>query len=175
MTNHFEADGRKILPPKIPDGLPPLAAETLRVALAEYGVKETPGRKNRGPRVDEYVRGVRGNGGYLLGAPWCGRFARWAVDEAAANLHVASPLIEAGDLASWSKWHDWALITGRLRATAEPGRIAILHDPAKAYGHLYLVVDTILGENYTVEGNAGDMVDCRARDASKPIGYVSLE
>ena len=53
-------------------------ANLLALAAAEIGAAETPGRPNRGPRVDTYHREC----GSALGQPWCGIFLvalfKWA-------------------------------------------------------------------------------------------------
>lgn len=174
MPNPLEVSGRRISPPAIPPDLPLLTHRALELALAQYGVREDRGRPNRGAKVDEYVRGVSGRFGYLLGSSWCGMFARWPWDAAALELGVPSPLPAGRDLASARKWLDWAESVGRLVAQPEPGCVGLLLHPDGVHGHVYLVVDTMLGDDLTIEGNSGDRVDCRARSSALAAGYVRV-
>lgn len=173
MSNQLETIGRRISPPRIPQGISELARVTLEVALEQYGVREDAGRPNRGPKVDEYVRGVSGRFGYLLGASWCGRFAAWCCDTGAARLGAPSILPRDRDLASGAKWLAWGDEAGLLVHASEPGTVAVLANGRGRY-HVYFVVDTLLGEDLTVEGNSGDRVDCRARSALAPVGWIKI-
>lgn len=61
-----------------PGGLPPTATP-LDVAHAHLGVQETPGRPNRGPMIDVWLRFVKlePDEGPPEGYAWCAAFASW--------------------------------------------------------------------------------------------------
>jgi hypothetical protein len=142
----------------------------IRAAAAEVGVREDGGR-NRGPRVDEYLRAARldpAAGSY----PWCAAFVVWCAQKAAAELGVACPLPRVASVHGlWEK----SRLSFR-RALPEPGAI-FLRDAGGGKGHAGIVVavgDSIVG---TVEGNtnaAGSREgDCVARK-TRPAGYVNI-
>src|SRR5262245_20637498 len=69
----------------------PLLTATLEVARSQDGVREDPGRPNRGVQVDQYVRsvGLDPNGAYS----WCQAFVYWCFSQAAATLAANNPCI----------------------------------------------------------------------------------
>jgi hypothetical protein len=73
----------------------PLGRTALLLARNEVGVREMPPGSNRGPRVEQYQRGLYDDGeGYLIGQRWCGRFARWCFEFAAQRLLTDRPKSE---------------------------------------------------------------------------------
>jgi len=153
------------------EGLSRFAAAILRVAERELGVAEDPMGSNRGARVDQYVLGILGDGAYLFGEPWCGRFARWCVDSAAEQLGMASPVRDWGDLASAIKWIEAGKKRGMLSRLPTVGAIGCI--VAGKHGHVVLVAD-VLGDGTltTIEGNSSNRVRSRARKVAEFAGFV---
>lgn len=171
-----------------------IAKRALAQADAEFyaGVTEHPMGTNRGQRVDEYQIGVRMDGTRYLrwardprvsdgwgGAPWCGRFAKFCIDSAAAQLARPSPLDGWGPLAAATQWRDAAAARGLLFDDAKPGRVGIIIVPPAAagadpHGHLLLVAAADNGFTWTREGNSGNRVAARRRAASECIGFVQI-
>lgn len=155
----------------------------LLVAAEEVGVAEVPLGSNRGPRVDEYLRGVHGDGERYLrwrrrgdgwqGAPWCGRFARWCFDRAAELLEVELPLVGWGDLASAWKWRDAAIARGRICDEPRPGCVGVII-VGRGQGHVVLVGSLDGAHVWTVEGNSGNRVARRRRAVAEFVGFVDL-
>lgn len=172
----------------------PLVRRALEVAAAELatGVREEPVGSNRGPRVDEYNRGVHGDAGYLLrferpkpgetagpdgwrGAPWCARFVRWCVEEAARQLDLPRPFPKQwGDLASAHKLRKHATAAGIYVPDPYPGRIALMFY-GRWGGHVALVTAIEGGGVDTIEGNQHNRVCEERRSRSAFAGYVDLE
>jgi len=145
----------------------------VQIALGEAGTREQPPGSNRGPRVEVYQRGNDG-ADYLVGARWCGRFAKWAFEKSAQQLDVPSPLVGWGDLASAEKWKNRALAAKCLVSSAAIGRVA-LHLDGTGHGHVALVLATADDGIHTIGGNEGDSVRVVTRP---PLywggGYVDL-
>lgn len=171
----------------------PLTAKMLQVADAEYRrpVFEQPMGSNRGGQVDQYLLGHHGDGRWLLdygegldppqmlgdgryvGAPWCGRFVLWCVDEACEQLEVPSPLWGWGDLASAAKWLAQGIRHGAKKDEPAPGRVALIL--TGGHGHVVLVADVEPeGAISTIEGNSGNRVARRVRRPSEFAAYVSI-
>lgn len=147
----------------------------LGYALAEYGVKETS--RNRGPRVDEYIRGTSGRFGYLLKdrPAWCCLFGKWAIDMAANTLVIPSPFPSNRDLASVLKVREWAENVGKLREYPEPGFwgcVVSKDADGTQIRHLWTVVDVAGDEELTIEGNTPNGVDSKARFSELTTFYV---
>lgn len=176
-------------------GLSPLAGRALALAEADCraGVAEVPLGTNRGPRVDQYLRGYHGDAEYLLrsdvrdvrapggwqGQPWCARAARYWFEAAAAALVMPPPFCGASDLASAAKWHKWARLTGRLSSVPRAGRVGVILLPVQEgrepRGHVVLVarvgdLDTLL----TLEGNSSNRVAKRTRRVGEFAGFVEV-
>jgi hypothetical protein len=181
---------------------PHVPTTALRIADEEYkkDVREDYGRPNRGPRVDEYLVGQDKNTNLLcykryaglketcphcrnldaptdecVGSPWCGRFAKFCFDEAAARLNEESHVHDWGSLASAYKWLEAAKKRGRLVKEPAPGRVGVIYVPG-AIGHVDIVanIDSNGDHVWTREGNAGDRVDARRRLISEHADFVDL-
>lgn len=162
------------------EGLPLLVARTLQIADAycRKPVVEVPPRSNRGPDVDRFLLGWRKDGAYLLdydgpgkGAPWCARWAKFCVDEAAAELGLPSPLSGWGDLASSAKWLTRGRAAGRLTTTAAAGLVGCIL--ASDRSHVVFVA-AVGGDGLieTREGNSGDRCAARKRRPEEFAGFV---
>lgn len=168
----------------------PIGRVTILKAIEELrlGVREVPPGFNRGPRVDLYLRGVHNDGDHLLhfrpnakapdgwsGARWCGRFAKWCVDNAAIALVIPSPVLVWGDLASAYKWRERALQHGRWREAPMPGCVGLRLDDDLT-GHVMLVarIDSEHEWVWTVEGNEDNAVMSRRRPLSDFTGGFVL-
>jgi hypothetical protein len=83
-----------------------IASMALSVATTQIGVMETPGKPNRGPMVDQYLKavGLNAAGGGAAGYAWCQAFVYWCFANASAKLGVANPCSKtAGVLDHWNK------------------------------------------------------------------------
>lgn len=145
--------------------LPPAASsnvalEALAIALQEEGVREDTGRRNRGERVDEYVRSVGLNpaGEYA----WCTCFIYWCFAQAARRANAANPAPRtAGVHEMWRQARAGAgRIMTRAEALANPERIprgaCFFIDTGGGYGHAGFVIGMENGRLDTIEGNTND-------------------
>jgi len=149
----------------------PLGRLALTIARRELGVAEVPPGSNRGRRVDVYLLGVHRDGDYLLtpaGSRWCGRFARWCFETAAAQLAVVDLFRGWGDLASALKWRDQGKLHRCWVATPAPGRVG-LHLEESGHGHVALVTEVNGGRVTTIAGNEANAV----RSIERPVEYFT--
>jgi hypothetical protein len=177
LTN---ADASDDVPPLDVSGLPPLVAQTLQIAdaLCRKPVVEVPPRSHRGPDVDRFLLGHDGDGDWLLnyfgpghGAPWCARFAKWCVDEAALQLGLQSPVAGWGDLASSEKWLAAGHARGRVSLTPAAGAAGCIL--TSGHGHVVLVAKVNAdGTLETREGNSGNRCASRTRRPQEFAGFV---
>lgn len=172
------------IPPLALEGLSILSSLILRIADKEFRrpTLEHPLGSNRGPEVDQYLVGHDGRGVYLrdyiahrgtfLGAPWCGRFSLWCIEEAAEQLQIASPVLGWGDLASSAKWLEQARLNKRLRTDPMPGDVGCIL--TGGHGHVVLVcmVSDALKQVGTREGNSGNRVAARIRSIAEFAGFI---
>lgn len=127
----------------------PLLAAALSVAASQIGVQETPGRANRGPQVDAYLRaaGLDPEGEHYS---WCAAFVYWCFQQAAERLGRANPLVRtAGCLEHWN------------RATcAKVARQAALNNPSLIRPGFIFIIDHGQGSGHTgiVESSAGGLL-----------------
>ena len=144
-----------------PSALLPLAAAVIAVAEREIGVREDPAGSNRGPRVDEYLRGV-GLNPAAGSFPWCAAFVYFCFGAACARLGRRNPAVRtAGVLAHWNKAD--AHGARRIRtaeASSEPDLVKAGHifiiDYGRGAGHTGLVTGMRNGKLLTIEGNTND-------------------
>jgi hypothetical protein len=140
---------------------PPLLAAVLDVARTQIGVMEKPPGSNRGPEVDEYLRGVgldptRGS------FAWCVAFVYFCFGRAASQLGRANPMVRtAGVLDHWNKAGQRGiprLLTADAVAKPQlvkPGQIFVI-SVGGGSGHTGLVEDVSGGKLVTIEGNTND-------------------
>jgi len=174
----------------------PRAAAIIRAAMGEFarGVREIPAGSNRGPAVDQYLRGQHQDGVAMLcyhrfcgvacsfcdgkpeptpqckGSPWCGRFALWCVVEGCRVLGAPTPTQGWGGLASAWKWNTKAREHGAWRPEPVLGGVGLIVPGPQAHGHVVLVTN-LLGEHVgTVEGNCASAVARRVRAVSEFTG-----
>lgn len=137
----------------------PFLKKVLSVAETEAtaAVCEDPGRRNRGPRVDEYVRlaGLDPEGGHA----WCVAFIHYCFDAAARILEEENPFPKtAGVHDAWNK----ARKAGFQTVTAsearqdptriEPGHVFFIN-AGEGLGHAGLVTAVAGSDIATIEGN----------------------
>ena len=139
----------------------PLGAAAILAARREIGVREAPPGSNRGPRVDEYIRGV-GLDPMAGSFAWCAAFVYFCFGTAAAAANRRNPLVRtAGVLAQWnqSERHGARRIkasdAARRPDLVKPGHIFIL-DYGRGVGHMGLVSTIRGGKLVTIEGNTND-------------------
>lgn len=148
----------------------PLGRTALIIAQAEIGAAEDPPGSNRGPRVEVYQRGYS-DAGYLVGARWCARFARWCIETAARQLGQPSPFAGwKSDLASAYKWREQGTLHRSLSTTPAPGRVGIhMANDGSSHGHVVLVARVDGQYVVSIGGNEADAV----RVVRRPLSYYS--
>ena len=170
-------------PPVVADQAPtPLLGAVLDAAATQLDVRETPGTPNRGPQVDQYVRGVGLDpaGGYS----WCQAFVYWCFAQAAAQLGAANPCVRtAGVLDHWARSpladRVYAQAAGDDPRLVRPGAVFII-DHGGGKGHAGLVTQVVSGAVATIEGNTnqagsreGDGVYRHTRSISSiNVGFI---
>jgi hypothetical protein len=132
-----------------------LLRATLQTALGQDGVRETQGRPNRGPRVDEYLVSVGLDP--AAGSAWCQAFVYWCFAQASRAADVPNPCVKtAGVLAHWAKSPQSARVYARAAlddpSLIRPGAVFIV-DHGSGKGHAGLVTQIASGEIATIEGN----------------------
>lgn len=108
-------------------------------ARTYIGVRETPGRNNRGPVVDQFVLSVRGK----LGQPWCGYFMMY--------VHQFCSCKMAGGMAM-----SWFVKQRLVFQPLYPGDLFSIWNPyLRRIGHVGLIQQILPGCRYivTIEGN----------------------
>jgi hypothetical protein len=157
-----------------------LVAKALEVAASQVGVREKG--RNRGPRVDKYIRAVKLDPEKGAHA-WCVPLVQWCYIEGAEILDVPNPLPRTPRVLSagpglpglWDSVPEWA-------RSKEPTPGAIFCMTRKGGGHAGFVEDIIWPQwrIITIEGNSnpegspeGDGVYRRSRDlASIDLGFI---
>ncbi len=178
----------EITVPETPAAGQDLVSAVLALAVGEVGVRETS--RNRGPRVDEYLRTVGldpTHGDY----PWCAAFAFSMYEWAAAELGRPNPCPRsARALGLWFKARPETKIHtfGRECYVTDPERVkpgaifVVEHLKGKGHCGLVLGIDHATRELDTVEGNSapdggreGVAVVRRVRQMpSVNLGYLRL-
>lgn len=133
-----------------------LKATALSIAVSQLNVRETKGKPNSGPQVDQYLKSVGLGSGYS----WCMAFVYWCYNEAAKSLNVKQPLIKTGGvLHQWNAQQSRFKILPQTASTSpsliKPGSIFIM-DFGKGMGHTGLVESFDGKLIHTIEGNSND-------------------
>lgn len=137
-----------------------LAAELVRIAGTQVGVREVPPGSNRGPEVDAYMARVDPS---LLGGAWCVAFIYWCHDEAARGLGRANPMARTASV--WRHWEMAQTAAGATIVTPQQARQdptlvvpgMIFHiDTGGRTGHAGIVVQVLGQTLVTIEGNSND-------------------
>ena len=143
------------------EAVSPIATAAIDFARAELGVMEAPPGSNRGPRVDQYLRGV-GLDPATGSFPWCAAFLYSCFDSAATSLGRRNPVVKtAGVLAHWNRAKAEGIrriLAAEAAATPgliKPGHIFIM-DFGGGAGHTGLIVGIQSGKLVTIEGNTND-------------------
>ena len=143
-----------------PSGAPsPLVAAVLDVAAGEVGVLEQPLGSNRGPRVDEYIRGC-GLDPTADSYPWCMCFAYFCYTQAAQRIGVPNPVPKNASVHGvWNASQDKPGVTVIASDAAQsdpslvkPGMVFFI-DTGHSRGHADIVVSNVNGRLETIEGN----------------------
>lgn len=127
------------------------------IALAERGVKETPGAGSN-PRVLEYLRTtslpetMRSDDE----TPWCSAFVNWCVTRAG--------LKGTGSAAARS-WLTW----GQSLEVPRRGCVVVLSRDGG--GHVGFYLRTVGSSLHLFGGNQNNLVGTRAYDSSRLLGY----
>jgi peptidoglycan hydrolase-like protein with peptidoglycan-binding domain len=154
-----------------------LLAAALDIALAQEGVRESA--RNRGEKVDEYIKSVGLNPSGQFA--WCQAFVFWCFEQAAKNLSVQNPCVKtAGVLDHWNKaspivrvYSERAFDDPRV---IRPGAIFIV-DHGGGKGHTGIVTNVVDGQIGTIEGNtnkAGSREGDGVYEKLRPIGSINL-
>lgn len=185
-------------------GMDALMAAALAIADGEWrrGVREI-GTTNRGVEVDQYLRGVRGDGADMLcyrtyaqlqpacsfcqgkgptakciGSPWCSRFAIWCIQTAAVGIG-SDPTKGFGDLAGASKCIRWATKTDRLVGAGtlvgeKPMPGDLMAISTPGHGHVMLSANIVGNKVATREGNASQRVNAHWRDIASITAWIRV-
>lgn len=150
-----------------------IADKAVEIARTQLGIHESPGNKNTGPQVDEYLKSVGLGPGYS----WCMAFVYWCYGEAAKQLGVVNPLAKTGGVLD--QWNRRRLHFGYVQPM--PGDIFIM-DFGKGLGHTGLITKVEGLWIYTIEGNSNDEgsregyeVCQRRRNVDKIKGYLRFK
>lgn len=152
-----------------------LVEEVFEVCIKYATVREVGGN-NRGPQVEEWLRGV----GLQPGEPWCMAYVYSIVQEAAGRIGEANPLVRTGGVAK-----QWRQVDNKLRTdTPKRGCIFIHIGPDGQHGHTGFVEwvnEGAPGTLSTWEGNSnaagsrdGGGVWHGNRPLTYPLGYIDL-
>lgn len=139
----------------------------LDVAMAHLGVQETPGRPNRGPMIDQWLRFVGlepddcdDPGGYS----WCAAFVSWCCDKGGRPIKKSPGARKL------------LLLNLALEVALDalmPGDV-LVNLMAKGKGHVAFFVRREHGRIYTIDGNSNDAGSRNGRDVAavdRPVDY----
>ncbi len=136
----------------------------MKYAIAELGVKETPGDADT-PRVVEYLETV----GYKHDSTaWCSAFVSWCM-KCAGNERTLAETKKAGVSAAGAKsWLRW----GVPLAAPRFGAVAVFERPPDPYlGHVGFYVGTLGDKILLLGGNQNDEVNITQQDKKLLINY----
>lgn len=135
-----------------------LLREVLACAQSQVGIRETPGRRNRGPEVDQYLRAA----GYdpdkrPESYAWCMAFVYWCYLQASKAAKVPNPCPRTGGVvAAWTKAPPLNKVPA-AQAYDDPGLIVpgciFVMDYGEGVGHAGIVKQVQGSKLLTLEGN----------------------
>lgn len=134
-------------PPQIDPNVTELCKKIIAYAQKDVGVVEEPANSNRGPRVDQMLRGAGSSPGNF-----------WCAAAVSAWFKAAGADMPSGGLASCDTWMRWAQQRGLFSKTPVPGA-AILYGTLADAHHVGIVESVNLttyperGSVVTIEGN----------------------
>ena len=154
-----------------------IAAAALASARAELalGVHEIPDGSNRGPSVDIYT-GMEGVPIPPLGPAWCAYFASWNFAKAPGG----SPFGCIGGAQSIAHYCLKNIPGSVIDMTVQPGYVPRCGDLGviandQIHGHAVQVAASQDGIIWSIEGNSGNAVRMRQRQASVCRWYVNFD
>ncbi len=143
------------------------AAQAMAAAVSQLGVMELPGKANRGPQVDTFLRaaGIKNPAGNPPGGyPWCQAFVYWCFEQSASMLNSANPSPKtAGVLDHWNK-SVAATNIQKITKTAALAKLALVqpgmlfvNNYGGGLGHIGFI-ESVYGDGrlVTIEGNANN-------------------
>ncbi len=137
----------------------------LKIATAEIGVKETPGKKAT-PRIIDYAHESGFTDYKSDEVAWCSIFLNWAAMKAGLGRS------ELGTARSW-------LNHGTAVENPEPGDIVVFwresRDSWKGHVGIFMGFSKDHTRVYCLGGNQGDQVSITAQLKSKVLGYRRLQ
>ncbi|HMS64317.1 MAG TPA: CHAP domain-containing protein [Ignavibacteria bacterium] len=129
-----------------------LLNKVLEISRSQINVRETPGKQNQGPEVNEYLASV----GLSPGNAWCMAFVYWCFKKASEKIGRNNPALKTGGcLFHWNgtsakkiKRDDAVNSPSKIK----PGQIFIM-DFGGGLGHTGIVEKINGGMITTIEGN----------------------
>lgn len=133
-----------------------LAEAFVEICRSQVGVLEDKPFRNRGPRVDGYIRST-GLEPFAGNFPWCVCFVYWSALKLCEQRGIDHPMPRtAGVHVMWNKGQDEALDVVKPGAvsssTVRPGMLFCI-DRGRGKGHLGVVIEVNGDKITTVEGN----------------------
>ena len=136
----------------------------MKYAIAELGVKETPGDQDT-PRVVEYLETV---GFKKDSTPWCSAFVSWCMKNAGheRTLEEAKKAgVSAAGAKSWLRW-------GVPLSAPRFGAVTVFERPPKPeQGHVGFYIGTLGEQILLLGGNQEDEVNISLQDKKLWLGY----
>lgn len=168
---------RSFLEAGIPAGIDGERRKILEMAVKQHGVREDPGRPNRGSEVDKFIPPET----LEAAPPWCCYFASWVTRQVFGEDPVGKAV------ASCYKAYQHALSLGRWepndgRVPTPGDAFVILHEDPESVdwctGHIGFVLQVAEdGKSInTVEGNCGNRVKIGRRVLADPKlrGFINI-
>jgi uncharacterized protein (TIGR02594 family) len=145
----------------------------VELAAAEVGVKEEGG-ENKGDRIVEYRKSVKGEGEDPNAAEaWCADFVSYVTEKAGVPINDGKGEDYVQSMADWAKGK------GRFKEAGhqpKPGDIIVFEwgDNNGKLDHTGIVEKVENGRVYTIEGNSSDSVARRdyAVGSAPKAGYI---
>ena len=138
-------------------------SKILKVARAEIGVTEIPGKKHN-ERILEYASALKYNWIKTDEVPWCSNFVNWVAREAG---------FERSGKANARSW----LEVGLPVESPKPGDVVIFsRPPSPTSGHV-AIIDHLSEDGkkvYVIGGNQSNMVKVSPYAINRVLGYRRL-